>query len=207
MIAATTIFFPPDWPRAAARRLGVDRRRAPGTVDAAGVDRAAVESAPTEHASTAPASTAPRRASMVLVVFLAAWIAIQVIVPLRHVAVAGSPSWTEEGHRFSWHMRLRDKTGTATFAVTTADGATFTVDPYDVLTAEQAGKLAGDPQRLVQFAHHLAAQHGGAEVRATTSVSLNGRPAQPIVDPTVDLASVPTFWWGHADWIVPLAPR
>ena len=40
------------------------------------------------------------------------------------------------------------------------------------------------------------------EVRAETSVSLNGRPPQPIVDPTVDLASVPTVWWGHAPWVV-----
>jgi len=35
-------------------------------------------------------------------------------------------------------------------------------------------------------------------------VSLNGRDPQPIVDPTVDLASVSAVWWGHAPWIVQL---
>lgn len=35
----------------------------------------------------------------------------------RHYLIAGTPSWTEEGHRFSWHMKLREKSGTVTFVV------------------------------------------------------------------------------------------
>ena len=34
--------------------------------------------------------------------------------------------------------------------------------------------------------------------------SLNGREPQLMIDPDVDLASVPTAWLGHADWILPL---
>jgi hypothetical protein len=34
-------------------------------------------------------------------------------------------------------------------------------------------------------------------------VSLNGRKAQTIIDPTVDLAQVP-WTWSKADWILPL---
>ena len=37
------------------------------------------------------------------------WIGWQTLIPLRHFAIPGNVSWTEEGHRFSWHMMLRAK--------------------------------------------------------------------------------------------------
>jgi hypothetical protein len=39
-------------------------------------------------------------------------------------------------------------------------------------------------------------------VRADAFVSLNGRPAARLVDPTVDLAAQPRDLW-HDDWILP----
>jgi hypothetical protein len=81
--------------------------------------------------------------------------------------------------------------------------AVFVVEPAEHLTPDQATDLVGDPQRLAQFAHHLSSLHGGAEVRAITAVSFNGRRPEPIVDPDVDLAAVPTAWIGHQDWILP----
>jgi hypothetical protein len=36
---------------------------------------------------------------------------------------------------------------------------------------------------------------------ASTGVSYNGRPHQPLVDPDVDLASVPVSWFRHNSWI------
>jgi len=45
-------------------------------------------------------------------------------------------------------------------------------------------------------------------VHALTKVSLNGRPHQLLVDPNVDLASVPVTWFGHNSWIKDLeTPR
>jgi hypothetical protein len=44
-------------------------------------------------------------------------------------------------------------------------------------------------------------------VQASTAVSLNGRPHQPLVDPTVDLASVPVTRFGHNYWIKNLETR
>jgi vitamin K-dependent gamma-carboxylase len=135
--------------------------------------------------------------------FLAAWVLIQLVVPLRHHAVEGSPNWTEQGHRFSWHMKLRSKQGTATFIV--SDGhQTWRVDPADHLSSQQIARLAGHPDRLVQFSRYLSDLHDGAEVRAETAVSLNGRRRAPIVDPDVDLSSVRVVWWRSADWILPL---
>ena len=44
------------------------------------------------------------------------------------------------------------------------------------------------------------------EVRARTQLSLNRRPFNPVVDPSVDLASVPVRWFGHNPWILDLQP-
>jgi vitamin K-dependent gamma-carboxylase len=50
-------------------------------------------------------------------VFCAACLTVQCVVPLRHWCYAGEVNWTEEGHDFSWHMKLRDKEGVIAFTV------------------------------------------------------------------------------------------
>jgi len=35
------------------------------------------------------------------------------LVPLRHLLYPGYVSWNEQGHRFAWQMKLRDKEGFA----------------------------------------------------------------------------------------------
>ena len=187
MIAATTLFFEPDWPERIARRIP-DRMR-PGPL------RGVRPSPPPDRAS--------RRLPAALATFLLVWAAVQITVPFRHYAIDGNPSWTEQAHRFAWHMKLRDKQGTATMIVTTPD-RTFEVDPRDHLGEKQAARVAGHPDRLAHFARFLSDLHGGAEVRAETSVSLNGRAPQPIVDPTVDLSEVPRFEFGRSPWILDL---
>jgi vitamin K-dependent gamma-carboxylase len=230
MILATTIFFRPDWPlcvrawwlnrrrtSADARTVPADTRAAPAGTRAA---PAGTRAAPTDrpvHAEPSTDATSDRPEPMgpdqqttwttgrrLVAVAVAGWVLVQVLLPLRHYAIPGNPSWTEEAHRFAWHMKLRDKQGSATFHVTTDNGRTFAVDPDDHLTSTQVYLLTGHPSRIVQFAHYLSERHGGAEVRAETSVSLNGREPVPLVDPTADLAAVPLWWWGHADWILPL---
>lgn len=193
MIAATTIFFDPDWPLAVARRV-----RAHLAADRSAELRLAAT--PLEQRSRVERRS---RVGSVLPVMLGAWVVIQVVFPLRHLAIAGDPNWTEEGHRFAWHMMLRSKTGTAIYEVETSEGV-IVVDPRDHLSAAQSEHIVGHPQRLVQFAHHLSSMYDGAEVHVMTQVSLNGRPPQPIIDPDADLASEPTAWVGHRDWILPL---
>jgi vitamin K-dependent gamma-carboxylase len=190
MIAATTIFFHPDWPLVFARRvranLGHMRKEPLG-----------------DAALPATSGRRRRRLHPALAAFLGIWIAVQIVVPLRHLAITGNPSWTEEGHRFAWHMMLRNKTGTAIYEVETGDEI-IRVDPRDHLTAEQSRHIVGHPQRLVQFAHHLSSMYDDADVRVITDVSMNGRARQPLIDPTIDLTHVPTSWIGHREWILPL---
>lgn len=192
MIAATTIFFPPDWPLRVADRLGLDLG-----------DEADRE--PESAATTTPvAQRAPSPARTWTVAIVAAlWVAAQLLVPLRHLIIPGDPNWTEQGHRFAWHMRLRDKASQVTFVVDDGERV-WRVDPSDHLGRQQASRLGGHPERLVQFSRHLSEMHGGAAVRAETWVSLNGRDPQPIVDPDVDLSQVEYSSHGPNAWILPL---
>lgn len=193
MIAATLIFFPPDLPRRFAHAL-----RHPADVP--------------YRPPVLPDDARPHgglsRGRRAVVALLALYMAAQILVPLRHFLYPGDVSWTEEGHHFSWHMKLRDKEATALFTLTDpASGRTWTVDLRRCRT-RQCDKMAGQPDMIVQFAHLLAEEkrregYPGVEVRALVLVSLNGRRPQPLVDPAVDLAKVRRSMW-PARWIMPL---
>ena len=189
MMAATTIFFAPDWPRRT------------GLLPAAGGERERKERATAREAR--PAFRALTVGAVVV------WVALQLLIPLRHLLYPGNVSWTEEGHRFAWHMKLRDKEARARFVVADpADGSTRNVRPGDYLTRLQASKMASQPDMILQFAHHLATAaradgRAGVQVRARVTASLNGREPQLLVDPEVDLAAQPRSL-RHASWIVPL---
>ncbi|MCH8744889.1 MAG: HTTM domain-containing protein [Chloroflexi bacterium] len=141
---------------------------------------------------------------------LGLWVAVQVLVPLRHLVIPGDVHWTEEGHEFAWHMKLRDKDSEGFFVVTDrAVGEEWVVDPREHLTQRQTSKMASRPEMILQFAHYLerlaiADGHDDVEVRAHMVSSLNGRVAQRLIDSKVDLTLQSRPWLGHASWILPL---
>ena len=142
--------------------------------------------------------------------FIGLWLAFQVLFPLRHLLYPGNPSWTEQGHRFAWQMKLRDKDATASFIVRDpATGREWRVAPERYLLRHQAGEMESRPDMILQFAHHLARVWAeqrnipGVEVRARVCASLNGRKAALLIDPKRDLARVERSL-RPADWILPL---
>jgi hypothetical protein len=203
MIAASTIFFEPDWPRRAARRLAAALGCFGSMGSAASIEEPGIEASPATEAGTV------RPIGAAVKVALFAWVALQVLVPLRHHLYPGSPNWTEEGHRFAWHMKLRDKHSRAEFILNhPASGRTWTEVPGDFLEPWQVRKMSTRPDMILQFAHHLAALwesegYEGIEVRTRVMASLNGRPRQLLIDPDVDLAREPRSLL-PASWIVPL---
>jgi hypothetical protein len=191
----TLIFFEPDWPRRAWRVLS---RRTPALQEVG------------EGATAAMPAAVPATNRRLVMGMLAAWLAFQVLVPLRHLLYPGNVSWTEEGHRFAWQMMLREKSGFAEFTLTDpASGRVWHPDLLDYLTPRQIRKMATRPDMLLQFAHYLALLQEreynlpGVEVRVMTAVSLNGRPPVAMLNPDRDLATVPRDL-GPADWILPL---
>jgi len=187
-IAATTLFFDPDWPRNVLN-FPVYGRSEP------------------EATSLIPSRIYYAGAT----VFVGFWVATQVLLPLRHWLYPGNVSWNEQGHRFSWHMKLRDKNATAQFFVTDLDsGQTWSVEPEDYLSSRQARKMETRPNMIVQFAHYLddrMADAGYANVSVTAVVyaSLNGREYQLLIDPESDLSEVPMAVIEQpATWVVEL---
>jgi vitamin K-dependent gamma-carboxylase len=208
MIAATTIFFDPDWPHVAWVRL---RRLASRAVEPTPTPAAIPRGGPA--AGGAPASTPVHPKTWIgrlLIPALAAWVAVQLLVPFRHHLYPGLVHWTEEGHRFAWHMKLRDKQGWATFtAVDRNTGERRRLDTSDLITARQHARASVRPDMILQLAHRLAEREREAghdvEIRAKAVVSLNGRPARDLVDPGRDLSAVPRSLW-VADWTGPEPP-
>jgi hypothetical protein len=175
MLAATTLFFAPDWPRRFLRRA----------------------------IATASVGAEQPRQAVPLMALLGAYAALQIFLPLRHFLYDGNVSWTEEGHRFAWHMKLRDKDGRVQFFVKDRrSGQTVAVQPDAELADWQVAKLATRPDMILQYAHHLAEARGGSrnvEVHARALVSLNGGGVRPLVDERANLAAEPrtlaTAWW------------
>ncbi|MGE8941825.1 HTTM domain-containing protein [Leptospira interrogans] len=196
-IAATLLFFPPDWPRQIWRRI----------VEL--VSRSTVSAVASREVVVASIPAWPMR--MAITGFVGIWVAIQVLIPLRFLAYPDFVSWHEQGHLFSWQMMLRSKDGMTRFAVRDpATDRTWQVDPEEFLDDRQVRKMTTRPEMIRLFAHHLEQiwerTHGTAdvEVRVLSAASLNGRPSQPLIDPKRDLTAV-GFSWRAADWIMPLA--
>jgi hypothetical protein len=187
MIAATFILFAPEWlTRTALWRVTGD----PGPLPDA-----------------QPGPLRPRqRWTLILLGVYVGW---QVLMPLRHWLYPGNVSWTEEGHNFSWHMKLRGKEGDLRMYIFDRERSTTEeVDLNQYLTAAQIDQMATRPHMIQQFAHDLADQlraqgRAGFSIHARAWVSLNGRAGQLMIDPQVDLASQPRDFL-HKAWVLPL---
>jgi hypothetical protein len=192
MLGALLIYFPPDLVRRFARAF-----MSPG------------EAFPDAQPSPAYVSPPSFVSQKLVVGLLVAYLAVQLIFPLRHYLYPGDVNWTEEGHNFSWHMKLRTKSGEAVFTVThPQSGQTWTIKPEDYLKPHQLTKTITKPDLILQFGHHLAEEksregYENVEVRARVMCSLNGREPQLLIDPNVDLAKEQVSLL-PARWIVPL---
>jgi hypothetical protein len=187
-IALTALFLEPNWPRRCFARLPGVQAESSGGPDAL---------------------QKPRAFLVALLVIYAAW---QLLMPLRHWLYPGNPSWTEEGHRFAWHMMLRSKEASAQFyVIDPASEEIWELEPIVYLRVRQYRKMNGRPDMLLQFAHHIAdlmRENGypNVEVRADVRVALNGRPPAQLIALETDLAAQPRTL-RHAPWIRPLPAR
>lgn len=190
MMAGTLMFLPPNWPRLALSML---TRRG----------KAITLPQPQLYLQT----YTPRQQHVIVALF-GVYFAWQVLMPLRHHLYPGDVAWTEEGHRFSWRMKLRDKEATANyFVLNPATGNRWPILTKTYLKPWQAGEMESRPDMVLQFAHHVAEVHKRKgyermEVHARVMVSLNGRPEQLMIDPSLDLASQPQSIT-PVSWIVP----
>lgn len=141
--------------------------------------------------------------STVVTSLLGIWCIFQVLIPLRHLVIPGNPSWTEEGHRFAWHMKLRSKNCDIKFYIGEEQNPSvkreITYEPW--LQDWQRSKMESRPNLLIQFASFLSNMNGGAPVYADALCSLNGSERRRLIDPDVDLSQVRFYDWKANDWI------
>ena len=192
-IAMTALFFPTDWPR----RFGVRIRE--------------LWTGPTKtkRAPLLNANQAGFSHQGVIAGCLSIYLSWQLLMPFRHSLYPGAVSWTEEGHRFSWHMKLRSKKAHTRFFVLDPDTReVWTIEPLPYLTARQYDKMNGHPDMILQFAHYIAermrkAGRPSIHVHVIARAELNGRPPALLIDPDANLAVIPRNL-RPAKWILPL---
>ncbi len=160
-------------------------------------------------ASAVPVCEITPRRKRVILALVGTYLALQISIPLRHWLYPGAVHWTEEGHRFSWRMKLRDKQSELElYAHDPGSDSTWQVDLADYINLEQYIIASGQPDMILQLCHHVAEDfrrngYPKIQVRAHASVSLNGRTKQLLIDPEVDLAAQPRTLCS-ANWIKPL---
>jgi vitamin K-dependent gamma-carboxylase len=186
MVVAATVFFEPDWPRRFMRgRPVIEGPRLPARPPAW-----------------------PRLGVAALVLYAS----IQILIPLRHFGYPGSVTWNEQGMRWSWKVMVRDKSCALTYYVSLPPGddgrrRVQVVAPTRYLTDVQEREMCGQPDLILQLAHHIAddyASRGRAsvQVRAHARVAMNGRRGRSLIDPDVDLTTI-RDGVAVADWILP----
>lgn len=141
-------------------------------------------------------------------VVLALYFIIQIGLPLRHWFIKDDVLWTEEGHRLSWRMMLRSKSGYTNYRVVDAKtNAVIPIKMDDYLTKNQQRTASTKPDVIWQFAQHLKkdfAKKGiNVKVFVNANVRVNGKDMQPLTNPEVDLASVPWNPLKHSEWLLP----
>lgn len=185
-LAATILFVEPDWPRRMVQKFYQPITASP------------------------LALPQPARLNTWTLAFVVLYLALQLLIPFRHWLYPGEVSWTEEGHRFAWHMKLRDKEARLELKVINPQtGEIENVDLAADLTADQINKMAARPDMILQYVHYLNEKliQTGLDnpiIIANAWASLNGRPFQQLIDPRVNLAQVQPHPFAPFPWILPL---
>ncbi len=184
MVCNATIFLSPSWPRRFFPKASTQRN--------------------------APPEERPRglsRKHRVVWAAFAALFLVQGLMPLRAHRYEGDVLWREQGMRWSWRVMVREKNGAVSFRVRVpGENRERRVPPSRYLTRHQEREMSGQPDLILQLAHHIAQDfatrgYGQVEVRVDAKASLNGRRAQVLIDPDTDLASI-SDGLGPAPWIL-----
>lgn len=205
-LASTVLFIEPE---SARRFLLLFKQNKTAAASAGFVETTDSSLQPVSDSSVKPTLSKSARKRGIVICFTV-YFALQIFLPLRHWLYGGNVSWTEEGHNFSWHMKLRDKKGYRPRFIVIENGVARDVDPATMLSRRQLGEMNGDPDLVLEFAQFLKAESikkGFKEpvVIAEVYASMNGRPLQRLVHHSFDMGKSEKNLFKASPWIVPLA--
>lgn len=170
-----------------------------------------------------PAVSLPfNRSQRIVIVSLVLFFGFQLLFPFRHWLYPGNPSWNGKGDLFAWRMMLDDKLGFVDLRIVDRKNKQVkmvsTRDPKFpiMLTEHQKMNFPRLPDFVLQYAHFLekemiAAKNGelspeDVEIYARVMIALNGRPFMPLLNPDLDLTTVPRTLFEHERLILPQMP-
>ena len=154
----------------------------------------------------APIEPSPFKVSYWKMGLLYAFVVIQVLIPLRHWAIPGDVLWTEEGHRLSWRMMLRSKSGYGDIYLKEGKESNR-IKPEDYLTKNQIPMIYTHPDCLHQFIQKVGKQlessgKSNFSISAKIKISINGGSYYDLIDTSQDLYKVRRNRVVHSSWIL-----
>ncbi|TXD74934.1 HTTM domain-containing protein [Aequorivita antarctica] len=149
----------------------------------------------------------PKYKNLIVGVF-SVYFLFQLGLPLRHWFFKDDVLWTEEGHRLSWRMMLRSKSGSLTVWVKdNANGEKQRYNYRELLGDKQHGSVATKPDIMWQLAQKIktveAEKGRDVSVFMEAIVRVNDGEYHPFTDPNVDLAAEAWTPFKHSEWILP----
>lgn len=130
---------------------------------------------------------------------------IQIILPIRHHFIEGDVLWTEEGHRLSWRMMLRERSGFINIKVIENESQKeIFYDFHKNLSSKQARQLATKPDFIWQYCQKIKKEYEGKDISIYIDCknSINRKPYQVLIDPKYDMAKAKWNYFSHNEWLV-----
>ena len=133
------------------------------------------------------------------------YLIIQLLLPLRHHFIEGDVLWTEEGHRLSWRMMLRERNGFIHIRI--KDLKTGEESLYDYrknLTDKQIQNLATKPDFIWQYCQYIKKEFKGKEIAIFIECknSINRKEYKTLIDPKFDMAKAKWDYFRHNEWLL-----
>lgn len=158
MMVSATLFFASNWPRRFMRQEPVS-----------------------------PRALAP--AGRLTYALLALYAIVQLCLPLRPYLRSQPAAWTGSGFNLAWQVMIAEKTGYVEFvAFDPVTSKRWKLSTANILTPRQHMMMAQDPELIRAMARHLGRIHPNLEIRCDAFATLNGRPAQRLIKPELNLA-------------------
>ncbi len=155
-----------------------------------------------------PAFTPPVKtfAPNPVVYLLIPFFLLQVALPLRHWFIPGDVLWTEEGHRLSWRMMLRQRYGFTQYDVVDKKTGQKVRYPIEKLRHKQRNFVTSKPDGIWQMSQRIKSEYAkkgqDVSVFVQSSMSVNSSPYRRFIDPKIDMAAADYNYFGHSDWIL-----
>ncbi|HBD25689.1 HTTM domain-containing protein [Flavobacterium sp.] len=133
------------------------------------------------------------------------YLVIQLLLPLRHHFIEGDVLWTEEGHRLSWRMMLRERSGYIVIRI--KDLKTGEESFYDYsknITDKQVQNLATKPDFIWQYCQRIKKeyQEKSTAIYIDCKNSINRKELKTLIDPKFDMAKAEWDYFGHNEWVL-----